>query len=64
MLSRQKVGVVTGASMGLGLAAAQKLAAEGYQVALLDLDLESAQTEANKLPNNCRAWKIDVTNPD
>jgi NAD(P)-dependent dehydrogenase (short-subunit alcohol dehydrogenase family) len=63
-MQRQKIGVVTGASMGLGLAAAKKLAANRYHVALLDLDLESAQSEAEKLPNNCRAWKIDVTNPD
>jgi len=64
MSNNSKVAVVTGGSMGLGLAAAQKLVANGYQVALLDLDLETAEQEAMTLKNNCKAWKLDVTKPE
>ena len=34
----QKVALVTGAARGLGLAAAKRFLAEGWRVALLDID--------------------------
>ncbi|MGH9880528.1 MAG: SDR family NAD(P)-dependent oxidoreductase [Pyrinomonadaceae bacterium] len=52
--------VVTGAASGLGLAIATRLAAEGAQVALLDLN-EAALNEAAKC-TRAFAFPIDLTN--
>ena len=41
MNETRKVAVVTGAARGIGLAFAQKFLAEGYCVALLDVDAET-----------------------
>ena len=40
---RGRVGIVTGAASGIGLAAVRRLLAEGVRVAALDLDLEGAR---------------------
>ena len=44
-----KVALVTGAGSGMGLAAAQALAAEGAAVALVDINEEAARTAAGRL---------------
>ena len=44
-----RVAVVTGAAAGMGLAVAQRLAAGGHRVALLDLDGDAAATAAADL---------------
>ena len=44
-----KVAVVTGAGSGIGLGVAQRLALDGAQVAVLDLDLPAAQAAAGKI---------------
>jgi 2-hydroxycyclohexanecarboxyl-CoA dehydrogenase len=44
-----RVAVVTGAAAGMGLAVAQRLAAAGNKVALLDLDGATAQSSADEL---------------
>lgn len=60
----QKVAVVTGAARGIGLAITQKFLADGFCVALIDMDAETlAQTatllrEQPVLPVEC-----DVSNP-
>ncbi len=60
----QKVAVVTGAARGIGLAITQKFLADGFSVALIDMDAETlAQTatllrEQPILPVEC-----DVSNP-
>jgi len=44
-----RVAVVTGGASGMGVAIGQRLAADGHQVALLDLDGEAAEREAKDL---------------
>ena len=53
--------LVTGAARGIGLAIAQRLAAEGARVALTDVDLERAQSEAHRLGDHAVALRLDVT---
>jgi 3-oxoacyl-[acyl-carrier protein] reductase len=47
-----QVAVITGGAQGIGLACATKLAAQGASVALWDLDLELATTQAAKLQSD------------
>jgi 2-hydroxycyclohexanecarboxyl-CoA dehydrogenase len=49
MAAMKRVAVVTGAASGMGLAIAQRLAAEGDRVALLDLQAEEALRAAETL---------------
>jgi len=46
---KDKVAIVTGAAQGIGLAIAERLASEGAQVALADIQLEVAEQSAAKL---------------
>ena len=55
--------VVTGAGAGLGAAIAERLASEGYAVALLDQDGDAASRCAEKL-TGASAFQVDVSNPE
>ena len=54
--------VVTGAGAGLGASIAERLASEGYAVALLDQDGDAASRSAEA--NRCERVSGDVSNPE
>lgn len=65
MTQNNRVAIVTGAAGGIGRAIASRLAWEGHDVALLDLDPQAAETAAASITGPGRAIGIaaDVTDP-
>jgi NADP-dependent 3-hydroxy acid dehydrogenase YdfG len=63
--SAKNVAVVTGGARGIGLAVAKWFLAEGYRVALLDIDRETLTTTASQLNEPARVLAIhcDVSHP-
>ena len=55
--------VVTGAGAGLGASIAERLASEGYAVALLDQDGDAASRRAEG-QTDASAFQVDVSNPE
>jgi len=55
-----RVAIVTGAARGLGEAIARRLHADGYRVAVANIDFEGAQRVAAQLGDNARAFEHDV----
>lgn len=58
-----EVALVTGAAMGIGLATARRLAAEGAKVALTDLLAEGAAREAEGI-EGATGWGLNVADRD
>src|SRR5690242_391775 len=64
---RGKVAVVTGAASGIGLALAQKAAAEGMKVVLSDIEAEGVEKAASDLRATgaeAIGVRTDVSQPD
>jgi rhamnulose-1-phosphate aldolase/alcohol dehydrogenase len=59
-----QVAVITGAAGAIGAATARRFAAEGAELALLDLDPAAAQAVAQKLGGSALAVGCDVTKPE
>ena len=61
----QKVAVITGAARGIGLATAEKFLAEGWRVALIDIDGAALKKSAARLGNATRVLAVtcDVALP-
>lgn len=56
-----KTALITGAARGIGLAFAEAYIREGAQVALADIDIARARSEAERLGSAAIAVKMDVT---
>ena len=65
MSTNQKVAIVTGAAQGIGLAITNKFLADGYAVALVDIDAETlADTAAELQGQPILAVECDVSNAE
>jgi 3-oxoacyl-[acyl-carrier protein] reductase len=58
------VAIVTGAARGLGEAIARRLHADGYRVALADLDVDGAERVAGELGDGARSFLHDIRELD
>ena len=59
--------VITGGGKGIGRAGAVAMAAEGADVAVLDLDVDAARDvveEIEQAGGRARAWQADITSPE
>jgi len=59
-----RVALVTGASKGIGLAAAQRLGEDGFRVALLSRDRDSLEEAAATVAGETLVIPADVTDPE
>jgi len=60
-MADSSVAIVTGGADGIGLAIARRMAANGWRVAVADLNYEKAATRASELGADAFAVQLDVT---
>jgi len=56
-----KVAIVTGGGSGIGRATAQRLAADGATVAVVDIDMAQAEETAKQIGGRASAHQVDVS---
>jgi 3-oxoacyl-[acyl-carrier protein] reductase len=56
-----QVAIITGAASGLGFSIAQRLASEGAQVAMCDMQKGPLNKAAKQVGTNAKAFQLDVT---
>jgi 2-hydroxycyclohexanecarboxyl-CoA dehydrogenase len=59
-----RVALVTGGASGIGLAIAQRLTADGHEVAIADLSVDAAEAAAADIGNGAIAVEMDVADSD
>lgn len=59
-----KTVVVTGAGSGIGMAVAKRMAEEGANVALFDMNYEAADKAAQEIGSKAKAFKVDITSKE
>lgn len=64
MRFEDRAAVVTGGGSGIGRAIAERLAAEGARVAIVDIDAGRAETAARELGTSAVAIQADVSRPE
>jgi NAD(P)-dependent dehydrogenase (short-subunit alcohol dehydrogenase family) len=62
--SGPRVALVTGAGHGLGAGTAEALAARGWSVALVDLDLAAAEAAAGRIGDRAAAFAADISDSE
>ncbi len=65
-MTTSNVAVVTGAASGIGRATALRLARDGYEIAMMDLDgagLDRTRTQIQQVGGRAHAFPVDVCDP-
>lgn len=60
----QRVAIVTGAARGIGSAVARQLVADGFSVAVADIDIDAATATAGSIGDGAMPVQLDVTSPE
>ncbi len=62
--TQHQVAIVTGGARGIGAAVGQRLAADGFPIAVADIDVDAARKTAHGVGHGALGVELDVTNAD